>query len=32
LNILPELEGNAFGVEHDSSTLSLIKQIKKFRK
>ena len=32
LNILPELEGNAFGVSHDSSTLSLIKQIKKFRK
>ncbi|MBQ8870239.1 MAG: glucose-6-phosphate isomerase [Alphaproteobacteria bacterium] len=32
LNILPELEGNAFGVTHDSSTLSLIKQIKKFRK
>ncbi|MBQ7304217.1 MAG: glucose-6-phosphate isomerase [Alphaproteobacteria bacterium] len=32
LNILPELQGNAFGIEHDSSTLSLIKQIKKFRK
>ena len=32
INILPELEGNAFGVSHDSSTLSLIKQIKKFRK
>ena len=32
LNILPELEGSAFGVSHDSSTLSLIKQIKKFRK
>lgn len=32
LNILPELEGNAFGVTHDSSTLSLIKQIKKYRK
>ncbi len=32
LNILPELESNAFGVRHDSSTLSLIKQIKKLRK
>ena len=32
LNILPELQGDAFGVKHDSSTLSLIKQIKKFRK
>ena len=32
LNILPELEGDAFGINHDSSTLSLIKQIKKFRK
>lgn len=32
LNILPELQGDAFGIEHDSSTLSLIKQIKKFRK
>ncbi len=32
LNILPELEGNAFGLEHDSSTMSLIKQIKKYRK
>ncbi len=32
LNILPELAGSAFGISHDSSTLSLIKQIKKFRK
>ena len=32
LNILPELTGSAFGISHDSSTLSLIKQIKKFRK
>ena len=32
LKILPELEGNAYGTEHDSSTLSLIKTIKKLRK
>lgn len=32
LNILPELEGNAFGLSHDSSTMSLIKEIKKLRK
>ena len=32
LNILPELEGNSFAVKHDSSTMSLINQIKKFRK
>lgn len=32
LNILPELEGKAFGVRHDSSTLSLIRKIKKLRK
>jgi len=32
LNILPELEGNAFGLEHDSSTMSLIREIKKYRK
>lgn len=32
LKILPELEGNIHGSEHDSSTLSLIKTIKKLRK
>ena len=32
LNILPELEGTAFGVEHDSSTTGLINHIKKIRK
>ena len=32
LNILPEIEGTAFGVEHDSSTVSLINYIKKIRK
>ncbi len=32
LNILPEIEGTAFGVEHDSSTASLINYIKKIRK
>lgn len=32
LNILPELDGKAFGLSHDSSTLSLIKKIKKMRK
>jgi glucose-6-phosphate isomerase len=32
LNILPEIEGTAFGVEHDASTMALIKHIKKIRK
>jgi glucose-6-phosphate isomerase len=32
LNILPELEGKAFALSHDSSTMSLIKKIKKLRK
>ncbi len=32
LNILPEIDGTAFGVEHDSSTTSLITHIKKLRK
>ena len=32
LNILPEIEGTAFGVEHDSSTSKLINYIKKIRK
>lgn len=32
LNILPEIEGTAFGVEHDSSTTNLINYIKKMRK
>lgn len=32
LNILPEIEGTAFGVEHDSSTAALINYIKKLRK
>ena len=32
LNILPEIEGTAFGVEHDSSTAVLINYIKKLRK
>ncbi len=32
LNILPEIEGSAFGVEHDSSTTALINYIKKMRK
>lgn len=32
LNILPELEGTAFALNHDSSTLSLIRAVKKFRK
>lgn len=32
LNILSEIEGTAFGVEHDSSTVSLINYIKKIRK
>lgn len=32
LNILPEIEGTAFGVKHDSSTTALINYIKKMRK
>lgn len=32
LNILPELEGQAFGLSHDGSTMSLIKMIKKMRR
>ena len=32
LSILPELQGNASGIEHDSSTGNLIKLIKKLRK
>ncbi len=32
LNILPELQGNAEGVSHDSSTKNLIATIKKMRK
>ena len=32
LNILPEIQGTAFGVEHDSSTASLINYIKRIRK
>ena len=32
LSILPELQNNAFGIEHDSSTKNLIKVIKKLRK
>ncbi len=32
LNILPELQGNAEGVSHDSSTANLIASIKKMRK
>ncbi len=32
LNILPELEGTVLELDHDSSTLSLIKAVKKFRK
>lgn len=31
LNILPELEGKAFALDHDCSTMSLIKKIKKLR-
>lgn len=30
-NILPELQGAAFGLSHDSSTMSLINKIKKLR-
>ena len=32
LNILPELEGKAFALNHDSSTLKLIKKIKQMRR
>lgn len=32
LNILPELQGTAYNVEHDSSTSALIEYIKKIRK
>lgn len=32
LNILPEIQGTTFGVEHDSSTTSLINYIKRIRK
>lgn len=32
LNILPELQGKAFAIAHDSSTMSLIKKIKMLRK
>ena len=32
LNILPELENRAFGLNHDVSTLALIKEVKKLRK
>ena len=32
LNILPEFEGSAFGVEHDSSTTNLINYVKQIRK
>jgi len=32
LNILPELEGKAFALDHDSSTMKLIKKIKNLRK
>lgn len=32
LSILPELQGNALGIRHDSSTNNLIKTIKKLRK
>ena len=31
-NILPELQGNAFGVRHDGSTDNLIRYIKRLRK
>ena len=30
--ILPELQGDAFGITHDSSTASLIRYIKRLRK
>ncbi|MBR6327607.1 MAG: glucose-6-phosphate isomerase, partial [Alphaproteobacteria bacterium] len=32
LNILPELQGKAFALSHDSSTMALIKKIKMLRK
>ena len=32
LNILPELSGDAMGINHDSSTTNLINTIKKMRK
>jgi len=32
LNILPEIEGTSFGIEHDCSTAALIKYIRKIRK
>ena len=32
LNILPELQGNASGIRHDSSTANLISTIKRLRK
>ena len=32
LNILPELQGNASGIRHDSSTSQLIATIKRLRK
>ena len=32
LNILPELKGKSFALDHDNSTMSLIKKVKAFRK
>lgn len=32
LNILPELEGRSFALEHDTSTMNLIKKVKNLRK
>ena len=32
LNILPELEGRSFALDHDTSTMSLIKKVKNLRK
>ncbi|MBO7097761.1 MAG: glucose-6-phosphate isomerase [Alphaproteobacteria bacterium] len=32
LNILPEIQGKSFAIEHDSSTMNLIKKIKSLRK